>query len=229
MTRSHSRARSRLSTRSLNGRNSILHERGVLRDRLAIGLCQANGLSLELRCVGLLHFLHDPFPPVERVHPKLSSFHNFGAGSEYMKARYTEQHRWRSSLKGISCICSSPSIRLNQQECAETRSFPPRGTEPRIAREQIGPSRREANSLPVGLLFGILLGRIGRNSSAIGKTQTQGRSNAQSPASRAHLVERPGRLCALHTRSVGAAGSAGRRSRLAAGGLLLCLPGRVEA
>src|SRR5918912_1262592 len=58
---------------------------------------------------------------------------------------------------------------------------------------------------------------------------TQGRSDAQSPASRAHLVERSGLLCALHTGSVSAAGSAGRRSRLAglaAGGLLLCLPRR---
>jgi Domain of unknown function (DUF5348) len=32
--------------------------------------------------------------------------------AESMKARYIE-HQWRSVVKGISCICSSPSIRLN--------------------------------------------------------------------------------------------------------------------
>lgn len=56
---------------------------GHLDDRLAAGLCQAHRFSLELQCVGLLYFLHDPFPPlrIRRVYPKLFLFHNFGAGS----------------------------------------------------------------------------------------------------------------------------------------------------
>ena len=54
--------------------------RARLCDRLATGLGQTDGLSLTLGCVGFLYLLH-PFPPLERVYPKISSFHNFGAGS----------------------------------------------------------------------------------------------------------------------------------------------------
>jgi hypothetical protein len=57
------------------------NSRASLSDRLTTGLHQPDCLLLKLRCVGLLHFLHDPFPPLERVYPKLSSFHKFGAGS----------------------------------------------------------------------------------------------------------------------------------------------------
>ena len=35
--------------------------------------------------------------------------------AEHMKARYTE-HRWRSGVRDISGICSSPSIRLMSAE-----------------------------------------------------------------------------------------------------------------
>lgn len=38
--------------------------------------------SLKLDRIGLLHLLHDPCPPSERVYPKLSLFHKFGARSE---------------------------------------------------------------------------------------------------------------------------------------------------
>src|SRR5215468_9197919 len=59
------------------------------------------------------------------------------------------------------------------------------------------------------------LGGLGGTAAPLGRTQTQGRFDAQSSASRAHLVERSGLLCPLQTGSVGAAGSAGERSRLA--------------
>src|SRR5437763_803507 len=54
---------------------------GYLRDRLATGLGQLHGFALQLGCRGLLHFLHDLCPPSERVYPKLSLFHKFGARS----------------------------------------------------------------------------------------------------------------------------------------------------
>src|SRR5947209_12001209 len=43
-----------------------------LRDGFATGLSQLHCFSLQLCGRGLLHFLHDPCPPSERVYPKLS-------------------------------------------------------------------------------------------------------------------------------------------------------------